>query len=1303
MKALSPSVHQHLLSACCVWCLALLAHASTASAAILFEENFDTLAPGLQSAVIEPVDAAVKGWTHNAPLGWAIDNSRMDTSVGVPEWSGWSFTTLPFWVACATQGREQFTRAENVFAVGDSDEYDDLDAPPPFDSTLASPVIPIPAGKPVYLSFDTICPQLSDHTVHLLASIDGGPDQLIKDYRFLNLGNVEETVRVPAPNTLQPWTLVLKWRYAGKNAWFWGIDNIRVSDSPPPPSPPPFQLGGAGDWCTYRRDCRRSGITSAGVNLPLNPAWVHTPAHKPVPAWPEPAREDIAHRIAALSATTVYDRVFHVAASGESIFYGSSADDSVYCLDAATGRVLWAFTTEGPIRLAPTVTQGRVYAGSDDGCVYCLDAASGTLLWKYRAVPEDRRMPGNGRMISRWPVRSGVAVDRGPLRTNGEPEEAPPLIAFFSAGLFPEEGVYLCAVDAESGAEVWKEKISAASQGYMLASSSQLYLPTGRTAPAVFDRNRGKALGSFEGLGGNFAVVLDDMVVAGPSESGELHINTPVLRERVISAPGVALVATRDVTYFLKQDGLVALDRTRFLELSKHIATIEQIKERTPQQEQRLGQLRVERASCELWSVPLQTAYTMILADDVLLVGHENQVAAHSTVDGAQLWAGEVEGKAYGLAVAHGRLIVSTDKGQIWSFENGQSELRRESASVVLHPTDGKSSQLADCIIAHGGFDRGYCLVLGGDGPLLCELAQRSGLRIIGVEPVPERAETARAELRKAGLNGARVAVHKASQASLPYQDQTINVIALVCSEEAGPVPATPAAEVLRLLRPCGGTALVWGSDAAALEEWGRDLPDWRVTVDANGTWGMARRGPLEGAGEWTHTYAEPGNSASSGDILVGAPLELQWFGAPGPRRMIDRHFRNVPPLYKDGRLFVPGDEIVYVVDAYNGAHFWHVEVPGSRRAGVFLDSSNIMVDETCLYLVADEVCHRFDVVTGRGMAAFTMPGRQSVVPQEWGYLSRSGNTLIGSGRPKGTGISEITNEMQMDTRPLWYPNMLVALSECVFALDRTDGSILWTYASGRILDTTLTVGDGRVYFVETQNEKPLADTTGRLSMLDVTEGGHQFLVALDIATGEPVYREPVDMTNIQQPCYLNLAKGVLLLSGSKIDGGEHIRASGTAAKSAITGKEIVHYYYYAFDAGTGALRWRTDNPTDLAPDGGHGEYNRHPTLIGDIAYLWPFAHNIITGELVEGWVFDRHGHGCGGISGSVNALFWRGNNPWMRDLRPNGGSSPINVVTRPGCWINIIPAGGLVLIPEASSGCTCAYPLQTSLAYRPM
>jgi len=829
-----------------------------------------------------------------------------------------------------------------------------------------------------------------------------------------------------------------------------------------------------------------------------------------------------------------------------------------------------------------------------------------------------------------------------------------------------------------------------------------LFLPTGRTAPVACDRNRGKVLGSYEGLGGNFAVVLDDMVVAGPNEKGELNITTPKLRECVVSAPGVALIATSDVTYFLRPDALAALDRTRYLELSKHIATIEELKERTPEQEARLNELRIERRTCELWSVPSQAAYTMILVGDTLLIGRENKVTAHSTADGAQLWAGDVEGKAYGLAFARGRLLVSTDEGQIWCFEQGQREVRHAAETVAAHVPDEASGRLADFVKTNGGFEKGYCVVVGGDERLLAELAQRSDLRVVGVEPSAERAAAERAYLRSVGLNGVRATVHEASVTALPYQNDTGNAVVVVCSEETGPVPPTPAAEVLRLMRPCGGTALVLGSDAAALEQWGKDLPGWRVTSDASGTWGVARRGPLEGAGEWTHTYAEPGNSASSGDLLVAAPLELQWFGAPGPRRMIDRHFRNVPPLYKDGRLFAPGDEIVYAVDAYNGMNLWQVEVPGSRRVGVFLDSSNLMVDETRLYVVADSACHVFDVATGQERTTFAMPERQSAVPMEWGYLSRDGDTLIGSGRPKGTTLGTLTKEAQEDTQPLWYPNMPVSLSECVFALKRADGAALWTYASGRILDTTLTVGDGRVYFVEVQNPKPLADTTGRMKMLDVIEGGQQFLVALDVAAGQPIYRQPIDMSNIQQPCYINFAKGVLLLSGCKIDGGEGVTAIGGAATRQLKGTENVHYYYYAFDAATGALRWQTDNPTELKPDGGHGEYNRHPTIIGDVAYLWPFANNILTGQPVEGWKFDRHGHGCGGISGSVNALFWRGNNPWMWDLRPGGGPLRINAATRPGCWINIIPAGGLVLIPEASSGCTCGYPIQTSLAYRP-
>ena len=38
----------------------------------------------------------------------------------------------------------------------------------------------------------------------------------------------------------------------------------------------------------------------------------------------------------------------------------------------------------------------------------------------------------------------------------------------------------------------------------------------------------------------------------------------------------------------------------------------------------------------------------------------------------------------------------------------------------------------------------------------------------------------------------------------------------------------------------------------------------------------------------------------------------------------------------------------------------------------------------------------------------------------------------------------------------------------------------------------------------------------------------------------------------------------------------------------------------------------------------------------------------------------------------------------------------------RPGCWINTIPADGLVLQPEASAGCLCLFPIMCSVALEP-
>jgi hypothetical protein len=56
-----------------------------------------------------------------------------------------------------------------------------------------------------------------------------------------------------------------------------------------------------------------------------------------------------------------------------------------------------------------------------------------------------------------------------------------------------------------------------------------------------------------------------------------------------------------------------------------------------------------------------------------------------------------------------------------------------------------------------------------------------------------------------------------------------------------------------------------------------------------------------------------------------------------------------------------------------------------------------------------------------------------------------------------------------------------------------------------------------------------------------------------------------------------------------------------------------------------------------------------------------------------------------------------------MWDLRPGQAPTRLNADSRTGCFINnILPAAGLALIPEASSGCTCEFPVQASMAYAP-
>ena len=119
---------------------------------------------------------------------------------------------------------------------------------------------------------------------------------------------------------------------------------------------------------------------------------------------------------------------------------------------------------------------------------------TGKLLWKFRGVPSTRKVLGNGRMISLWPVRGGPVAKDGKV--------------WFAAGVWPMEGVFVHCLDANTGKSIWindrcgfiygtqphnaKATGGLAPQGYLLLDGDDLIVPSSVAFPARFDAATGK-------------------------------------------------------------------------------------------------------------------------------------------------------------------------------------------------------------------------------------------------------------------------------------------------------------------------------------------------------------------------------------------------------------------------------------------------------------------------------------------------------------------------------------------------------------------------------------------------------------------------------------------------------------------------------------------------------------------------------------------------------------------------------------------------------------------------------------------
>jgi outer membrane protein assembly factor BamB len=1093
----------------------------------------------------------------------------------------------------------------------------------------------------------------------------------------------------------------------------------------------------AGDWPTYLGDVTRAGATANELTVPLKPAWTYSAPAELRSAWPnEPGElgrilegQDMRNRVA-------YDDALHVAAVGDRVYFGSPVDHQVYCVDADTGKIAWTFFTDGPVRLAPNVWDGLVLFGSDDGYVYCLNANDGKLVWKLRAGPDDDYLLSRGEMTSRWPVRTSVLVDDG--------------TAYFGAGIFPHEDVYLYAVEARTGKIVWKQdhiseqdaaRNDLSPQGYLLANETQLFVPSGRALPVAIDRSTGKIIFQ-RGLswrteaggevGGTRALLADGQLYA----SGSHHM---VAMDQKTGATGFGwfdgrqLAISGDAAFTATGQRIARWNRLEYAKASTQIQKLrlevrnlsrsvsgapaekaKEIRKRIAEAEKEIEELEPVGV---VWSQPNDAAAALLAAGNLLLAGGKGRVDALNPETGEIVWTAKIDGEARGLAVAGGRLHVSTDTGKIHTFSpTGGPQSDAVAKKTDPYPADdGKVREYARRILEATGVKNGFCLVVGSEqGRLAYELARQSNLKIYCVEPNEKKVAESRRLLNAAGLYGDRVTIHQADFAAIPYSNYFANLIVSETLLRTGQMPGKPA-DISRHVKPLGGTICL-GPIAEANAGSNSDLTTWlqntglaeQAEITTKDGFAMLVRGALPGAGSWTHQYAEPGNTAASEDRLVKGGLGVLWYGDPGPDKMVNRHDGAVGPLAVAGKLIIQGADSVLAYDAYNGQFLWEVENPQALRTGVFqnYNPGNVVAsDERVFIMIRDEVIE-LDIADGSHVRTHKLPPEKAEtgneLEYEWGYLAYRDGRLYGTA----------TIRKELEQRLRRRGRQTDDVTDAIFAIDVKTGKHLWTYQGKSISHHTIALSAERVFFIDSsitseqradllrQNKDHLKDLTGeaakqaeqRLKRFDV-----RMAVALDSQTGEQQWSQPVDVTDCSEigigggKLTLIHQNGVLLLCGAN--------ANGHYWKQFIDG-EFAQRRLVALTGASGDKLWAKD-----------ANYRHRPIIIEDRIIAEPWAFDLYSGEQLMRahpqtgeqvpWSMIRPGHHCGMLVGCTNMLLFRSGSTGFYNLDEDDGTRHF-AGHRLGCWINAIPANGVVMIPEASAGCVCLFSIASTITLEP-
>jgi outer membrane protein assembly factor BamB len=575
----------------------------------------------------------------------------------------------------------------------------------------------------------------------------------------------------------------------------------------------------------------------------------------------------------------------------------------------------------------------------------------------------------------------------------------------------------------------------------------------------------------------------------------------------------------------------------------------------------------------------------------------------------------------------------------------------------------------AKLLLEASGVKGGLVVVIGcGDSALLAGLRRAGPYLVHGLDGDPGRVAAARGHLRRENVYGP-VTVSRLRGAELPFVDSLVNMIVVAGRARI------PAEEMTRALAPKGVLVDIRTSKAKITRKaWPGDLD------------------------EWSHFLHDASNNAVSKDREVAPPQGLRWTCGPEFARSHE-HFASLSAMVTaGGRIFTIIDEgpisSVYLPpqwklvarDAFSGVLLWKSPIAnweshlrgfrsGPPEIGRLLVARGERVYASLGYGRPVSV---LDAATGTTLSTLAGTGGARELLLAGGVLYVLADDMTAAQHDERRKWIDQTSP----TLKIWYrfPRKAIDMygTQRIVAVEVGAGEVLWKRqfeAPGEVMPTTMALDEGRICL----------QTVSHVVCLDAAGGKELWRSGRPVATSRLSWSTPS----------LVIHGGVVLTIDRMANDNADTSPPAEGSKWLISsgGHEIrVDAEMVTFSLADGKELWRAPYMEN---------YNVPQDILVIDGVVWvgnvrrgvdtgfTQGRDLKTGKVVatippqKGWGHHR----CYRNKATVRwILMGRGGTQFVD---PKGGATRQSSWVRGGCQYGIMPANGLVYVPQHSCACS--------------